>query len=101
MDDLISRQALLDVMEKEGIWGYFVQDWMKRDLEDIIKGLPRVGTEYIQDLIDEYIHEIDKLEEYRQEERSIGFGNAMATAKIGAYGRVVEDLRAILKEVER
>ena len=40
MADLISRQALLDVMNKEGIWGYFEQGWMEQEMEDIIKGLP-------------------------------------------------------------
>ena len=43
MDDLISREALLDVMQKEGIWGYFEEGWMEQEIEDIIKGLPSMG----------------------------------------------------------
>ena len=54
----------------------------------------------IEWLIEEYQHKIDELEEYRQEERSIGFGNAMATAKIGAYGKVIEDLKQVLEDEE-
>jgi len=53
----------------------------------------------IQWLIELYQDEINKLEEERRTNKGIGFGDAMNCGKIGAYGRVVADLKDLL-EVE-
>ena len=53
----------------------------------------------IQRLIEQYLDVIQKLHEARNENRGIGFDNAMMTGKLGVYGRVVEDLKELL-EVE-
>ena len=52
----------------------------------------------IEWLIDEYQDEINRLEEDRRQDRSIGFGNAIRCGKIGAYGKAVEDLTALLED---
>lgn len=52
----------------------------------------------IQWLIELYQDEIDKLEEERRMNKGIGFGDAMNCGKIGAYGRVVADLKDLLEE---
>lgn len=52
----------------------------------------------IQRLIELYQDEIDQLEEERRTNKGIGFGDAMNCGKIGAYARVVEDLKELLEE---
>lgn len=52
----------------------------------------------IQWLIELYQDEIDQLEEERRTNKGIGFGDAMNCGKIGAYGRVVADLKDLLEE---
>ena len=47
----------------------------------------------IEWLIEQYQDEVNKLEEERRTNRGIGFGDAMNCGKIGAYGRVVADLK--------
>lgn len=54
----------------------------------------------IEWLIDQYQDEINKLEEERRTYRGIGFGDAMNCGKIGAYGRVIADLKGLLDESE-
>lgn len=54
----------------------------------------------IEWLIEQYQDEIRKLHEARNENRGIGFDNALMTGKIGAYGRVVEDLKELLEDDE-
>ena len=51
-------------------------------------------------LIGIYQDEINRLEEDRQRDRGIGFGNALLTGKIGAYGRVIADLKELLEGEE-
>ena len=54
----------------------------------------------IQWLIELYIGEIELLEEERRTNKGIGFGDAMNCGKIGAYGRVIADLKGLLDESE-
>lgn len=54
----------------------------------------------IEWLIEQYQDEVNKLEEERRTNRGIGFGDAMNCGKIGAYGRVVADLKGLLESEE-
>ena len=54
----------------------------------------------IEWLIGIYQDEIHRLEEDRQRERGIVFAIALLTGKIGAYGRVVADLKELLEGEE-
>ena len=56
-------------------------------------------TENIKWLIEEYQHEIETLEEDRKD-GGIGFCNAICTAKIGVYGKVIKDLQSLLEVSE-
>ena len=52
----------------------------------------------IERLIEEYQQTIELLEEDRKND-GITISNAYRTAKIGVYGKVIEDLRAVLEEL--
>ena len=54
----------------------------------------------IEELIDEYQDEINKLQEDRRQDRGVGFGDAILCGKIGAYGKAVADLKDLLEGVE-
>ena len=59
--------------------------------------------ENIEWLIGQYTDEIEKLEQSRREDClkvGISISNAYLTAKIGVYGKVVNDLRTLLDESE-
>lgn len=57
--------------------------------------------ENIEWLIGQYTDEIEKLEQSRREDcPNIGASNAYLTAKIGVYGKVVNDLQTLLDESE-
>ena len=57
--------------------------------------------ENIEWLIEQYTDEIERLERSRREDcLNVGVTNAYLTAKIGVYGKVVEDLQSILDESE-
>ena len=53
----------------------------------------------IERLIEEYQQNIELLEEDRKNDK-LTVSNAYRTAKIGVYGKVIEDLRAVLKGEE-
>ena len=53
----------------------------------------------IEWLIDQYQDEVNKLEEDRMRE-GVSVSNAYKTGKIGAYGRVIADLKGLLDESE-
>jgi len=52
----------------------------------------------IERLIEEYQQTIELLEEDRKNDK-LTVSNAYRTAKIGVYGKVIEDLRAVLAEL--
>ena len=52
----------------------------------------------IEWLIEQYQDEVNELEEERRMNKGIGFGDAMNCGKIGAYARVIEDLKELLEE---
>ena len=52
--------------------------------------------ERIRDLIDDYQHEIEILEEERRNARISPF----LTGKIGVYGKVIKDLQSLLEVSE-
>lgn len=57
--------------------------------------------ENIEWLIEQYTDEIERLEQSRREDcLNVGATNAYLTAKIGVYGKVVNDLQSILDESE-
>ena len=53
----------------------------------------------IERLIEEYQRNIELLEEDRKDDK-LTVSNAYRTAKIGVYGKVIEDLRAVLEGEE-
>ena len=53
----------------------------------------------IERLIEEYQQTIELLEEDRKND-GVTISNAYRTAKIGVYGKVIEDLRAVLEGEE-
>lgn len=53
----------------------------------------------IERLIEEYQQTIELLEEDRKNDK-MTVSNAYRTAKIGVYGKVIEDLRAVLEGEE-
>ena len=53
----------------------------------------------IEELIDDYQHEINEMEEDRMRE-GVSVSNAFLTGKIGAYGKAVADLKDLLEGVE-
>ena len=55
--------------------------------------------ENIEWLIEQYQHEINELEEDRMQE-SVSVSNAYRTGKIGAYARVIADLKGLLESEE-
>ena len=54
----------------------------------------------IEELLDEYQDEINRLEEERRENRGIGFDDAIRCGKIGAYGKAFADLTDLLQGEE-
>jgi hypothetical protein len=57
--------------------------------------------ENIEWLIGQYKDEIEKLQQSRREDcLNVGATNAYLTAKIGVYGKVVNDLQTLLEESE-
>lgn len=58
--------------------------------------------ENIEWLIGQYTDKIEKLEQSRREESGIGISISKVhlTAKIGVYGKVVNDLQTLLDESE-
>lgn len=53
--------------------------------------------EKILNLIEEYERNIELFEQDRAEEKYLTVSNAYRTAKIGVYGKVIEDLQEILE----
>ena len=63
-DDLISRQAVLDIMEKEGHkWGNDYRDWV--DAIEEIKNLPPVNPQEIKTGQWRAIYQGDEIIDYR------------------------------------
>ena len=90
MADLIDRQALLDVMNKEGIWGYFVQNWMAQELDDIITGLPNLANDS-QGLVKSWIPVTERLPDKD--------GEYLVTKKLRYFGNTEIDIACWFKNL--
>ena len=67
-------------------------------LEKVIEDIEKL-RKGIEELIDDYQHEINEMEEDRMRE-GVSVSNAFLTGKIGAYGKAIADLRELLEGVE-
>ena len=70
-----------------------------KDKDKLIENAERL-RKGIEELIEDYQDEVNRLQEDRRENRSVGFDGALTCGKIGAYGKAVADLKDLLEGVE-